>query len=145
MSFFYTKTFWVGLVLILVFFLLGIFIGKIGTKTSVTPVNKPAEQTLSPNIFTSQSAVIKGVIIQINQGNATVENNLKLKATFPLAQSIFITKFDSKGKASASSSLNDIELNKNATINLEFVKSTNLYNIVAVTYIPPLPGQKTVK
>ncbi|MBI2595958.1 hypothetical protein HYW46_04465 [Candidatus Daviesbacteria bacterium] len=143
MSILYTKVFWVSFVLVILAFLLGLTVGRTNLKpTANRDANKPVS-AYPADVFSMQSAVLKGRVIKTDGSTLTVMTPKQVQATFPLAQRVYITKYDSLGKPSVSNSPKDIELNKDVTINLEYVAASNKYFVLTITYIPPFPGQKT--
>ena len=98
-------------------------------------ITKPMRNQL----FDSQQASIHGQITAIQGKNLTVKKINNTSGTILASDRIIILKpSNSKTMASPSSSLSNIELNKDVLITLEMVNGS--YEATLVQYVPPSPA-----
>lgn len=142
MSFLYTRYFWISFFLVLLSFFGGLFLGRFSplSKPPVqTNLQAPAAKNLS---FDSQQASIRGKLLKINASTITVLNSKNVSSEVKLASNVYVTKYDSKGKAVSSSSLNQEDIGKSVVVNLALIPPATEYQVIAVTFIPSLPPLK---
>jgi len=96
--------------------------------------NLPVSNT-SSGVFTSQSATFEGMITDKKDNMLTLKNNSNATESFPISQTVQITKFESvKSQPTVSSNPADIELNRNVSIVFNYKDAK--YEVVNITYIP---------
>lgn len=84
------------------------------------------------SIFDTQTASIRGKVIDTFDGSIKVENKNKAQGTFTLYSPFYVYKTDPSGKNSAGSKIEDIELNKDVTIN--FLLISGEYKVTSLSY-----------
>lgn len=148
MSFFKSTIFFIliAIILLIVFFSLGFLVGRSSFK--VPEITKaPRLAVVDNQIFSKQTAEIKGQILDTKDDTITVQNESGIKADFAALSQIYVTEYTNKGKVSGFKSLDKLEKNKKVLINLEmnpqdsFDKLT--YRVIALTILPSLPVNQT--
>lgn len=118
-----------GLVLIIISFFVGMFLGK-GQKTNFTPPGNVSQ--LSHPFFEEQSVSFQGKITKVLGNKITFERVDKQVGEFELSDKVAITNFN--GSATASSDLEKIQLNKNASIALDL----KTIKVASISYLPEI-------
>lgn len=118
------------------------------------PLNKKPQPTPTPAanliktspLFDSQTATIHGQVIQVIHNTLVtiqVKNQAGLTADFPIAPNLLIYKYQSAATATSSADLKTIELNKDALIDLEYIKGE--YKVVSISYLASPSSSPTPK
>ncbi len=117
---------------------------KITQKQHPTPTSP--SQRANP-IFETQSATVYGTITKINGSTLSVTNDRGLTGDFLIFSKVAIYTSDGTVKnkdgiavASASSDLKTVEIGKQASLFLELINGE--YQVVSISYFPPLPTPK---
>lgn len=108
-------------------------LSKVGTSPLVSLDN-------DSDLYTTQTATIRGKITKVNGDKLTVINSNNIEGEVETDDRIIITKLSLNPKAPSASSASDLktlELNKEVNISLEL--SGNKYRAVLIQYLPALP------
>ena len=126
------------LVIVVVVFLVGVFVGHslLGQKVS----EKGTSQTTPPQknaLFQSQTASIQGKITKVEGSSISVESSQGQSGTFTASNRVVIYKFPAGSRqASASADLKSIELDKKVLLALTLINDN--YQIASISYLPPI-------
>jgi hypothetical protein len=100
--------------------------------SSDTAAPPPAPANISNDIFSSQTATIRGKIISMNGNKFKIENNQKVSGEFEAGRVVLINDNTNLTVASSSADLKKIETNKDSLINLLYADTK--YVITSITY-----------
>jgi hypothetical protein len=92
----------------------------------------PVTTNISNDIFSSQTATIRGKIMSINGNRLRVENNQKVNGEFEAGRALLINDNTSLTIASSSADLRKIQTNKAAVISLLYIEGK--YIVTSITY-----------
>ena len=109
---------------------------------NITPqLNQNQTRVTKTNpMFQSQSATVTGKIVSVNGSNITVTDAKNQTDQFPLSKRLIIFKLSAEGGISSpSADLKSIEVNKDATLNLEL--NNNHFEVVAIRYFSPVSAK----
>ena len=116
---------------------IGFFLGK-RSQPYVEPKVVPSNAVSENSLYSSQTAMIRGMITKVDGETLTIKNlNNQATGNQQVSSRILITKATSQPNktASPSSDLSSIELNKEALIHLEMIGGR--YQITHIQYILP--------
>jgi hypothetical protein len=112
----------------------GFFLGRYSL-SGILPL-KTAENAQAPTvnpIFTTQTATFDGVITNIFEGHITAKNKDNQDQTFVLAPNVTVYKITPGKQATASVGLDAVELNKKASLRIDFLGKA--YLVTSITYL----------
>ena len=92
----------------------------------------PLASTTPVEIFSSQTATIRGKVTAINGTNLTLENDQKVMGNFDAGKVVLVNDATNLTVASSSADLQKIQLNKDTLINLLYTNGR--YVITSLTY-----------
>ena len=102
--------------------------------------NQDQEPAKLNNLYSSQTATLRGEILQRNGRELTVRNVVnQVQGTLNISDRVVITKYAARAASSTpSSDLSLIEINKEAIIGLEMINGK--YEAVNIQFTPPAPS-----
>jgi DNA/RNA endonuclease YhcR with UshA esterase domain len=92
----------------------------------------PLASSTPVEIFSSQTATIRGRITSINGQKMVIENDQKVSGEFSAGRVVLVNEATNLTVASSSADLQKIQLNKEAVINLLYVEGR--YVVTSLTY-----------
>ncbi len=114
-----------------------LFLQILGLSQKPLPQNNssfptPPQTNIADDIFSSQTATIRGKVLSLNGRNLKVENDQKIAGDFEVGRVLLINDSTNLTIASSSADLRNIQLNKETTFNLLY--TDNKYVITSITY-----------
>jgi hypothetical protein len=105
--------------------------------------DQPSQEVVN-NLYTSQTATVRGQIKAVNDRTLSVRNTNGSTGNLRASNRIMIVKFNTNpgSVASPSSDLQTIEINKDAVMSLEMVNGN--YEVVQIQYIAPVPALPSI-
>lgn len=131
----------VGVVILIILLFLGFFLfSQKSPVSSPTTPNAPVVSTENikaqidkNSVFDLQNALIKGKVVDIFESSIKVENKKGAQATFPLNNPFYVYKQDAQGKNTVGTKIEDIEENKDVTINFQLIDGE--YKVTSLSYL----------
>jgi len=108
------------------------------TKDKNGQLNKKAGLPSSP-LFKSQTAIVQGTIIKVDQSNLVVSDNKNQTDSFPIYSNVVIYKSDpTSPRITPATGKEKIVTNEQAAIVLELIDGK--YQVISITYPPKAPS-----
>lgn len=130
-----------GIAILIVLILFGYFLtSKQSSPTTSTTPNAPVVSTENlkaqidkNSIFDLQNALIKGKVVDTFENSIKVENKKGAQGSFALNNPFYVYKQDAQDKNTVGTKLEDIELNKDVTINFQLIDGE--YKVTSLSYL----------
>ncbi|MBI2018035.1 hypothetical protein HYS92_03205 [Candidatus Daviesbacteria bacterium] len=133
MSFLKSFNFWLVISIIL---LVGFFAFIIGRYTALQNRTIPKQVGNTNNLFTSQTATIRGYIKGVSNNKIRIENTAGIDGEVETADNLIIKQANNSGTG-PSSDLKSLRFNEEVLVILEL--AGDKYKVATITYVPFLP------